>query len=877
MRRLQQKQILELVQTLKEAAAEIRRLFADNDIPDVISLLAGCQDVALQIGEFIESIKGEGTKTVSLLEEYCETLYRISAEAETIGAGSVKKLDKQLALIENSANTELKPGKIEIAFISHKASMSDSIESIYLAANEDPNCDAFWITVPYYDRMSNGTLGRMHYEGADCYGKNIECTDWRGYDMETRRPDVIFTFAPYDAGNYMTAIHPDYYCERLRNLTDLLVYVPYFVVVDELPGHFCALAGCVYAHKVIVQSEKTRDDYIRLFREEYGEQYGKPEDKFVALGSPKFDKVISTKRSDCTMPDEWLKLIGDRKVILYNTSVASILACDEAYLKKLRSVLGTFKSRGDVALWWRPHPLSETTYESMRPGLAKEYKEIVREYIRGGWGIYDDTPELHRAIAMSDAYYGDRSSLIAMYGITGKPALIQAVPDEQGEPTDYINQLMIEYRKWIIISALCQVGEYCYFTSSFGCQLFRMKLADMIIEYVCSLPGDSETPYFLYGNIAAYNGKLYIAPRRATSIAIYDITDGAIEKVPLPDVDPTYWIDDNAFFYGHKFFDAFAYKDKVFFAPITYPCFIVLDTKTGYLATLDDWAKEYAKLGITRMNSATVSLRRVAISPTVVAYTSQCANVIFFLDLEKETVSVREVGIKGDAFSAACFDGNHIWLASCPCFLDNDRNKGMYYPVGFHIYKYDAQRDVCIELDLSSLNIKLKGNTHDFEYAIYCERFVYICPYENDDFIRIDCLTNEIDLVHGFETEINATQEFVNTTVNFPMAQLVDDCIYAFGYKTKTMYCYDTSTGQVREQKVTFDAESFATMVESEKSATLARNGILLEPRADLAFLCNSLYEDRLAINEAGKMDKCGEGIYECIKNIALVKNGGVL
>lgn len=64
---------------------------------------------------------------------------------------------------------------------------------------------------------------------------------------------------------------------------------------------------------------------------------------------------------------------------------------------------------------------------AMRPELLEQYQEIVREYKAGDWGIYDDTPDLHRAIALSDAYYGDQSSLVELYQVTGKPIMLQDV------------------------------------------------------------------------------------------------------------------------------------------------------------------------------------------------------------------------------------------------------------------------------------------------------------------------------------------------------------------------------------------------------------------------------------------------------------------
>jgi len=94
-----------------------------------------------------------------------------------------------------------------------------------------------------------------------------------------------------------------------------------------------------------VQSEKVRGTYIRVFKEAYGSKFGKPKDKFIALGSPKFDKVINTKRESCDLPEKWRELISDKNVgqglcscrkksILYNTSVNVLLICRLSKIKK---------------------------------------------------------------------------------------------------------------------------------------------------------------------------------------------------------------------------------------------------------------------------------------------------------------------------------------------------------------------------------------------------------------------------------------------------------------------------------------------------------------------------------------------------------------
>ena len=408
MRKHQQRQILELLKMINDAQAE--------------GQYADCQEGAIGIGEFIEQIEGEGTQTVALLEKYCELLFKAS-----IGEVSDTRLDRQLGRIENSIKTELKPNRIEIAFLSYKASMSDSLESIYFAAKEDPDCDAYWIPIPYYDRKPDRSFGEMHYEGSECYSDKFDCTDWQEYDIEARHPDAIFTFNPYDAGNLVTSVHPDFYCERLQKLTDLLVYVPYFVSGVGVAEHYCMLAGCVFANMVILQSKSIRDTFVSVNENAYGNRYGNPEEKFVALGSPKFDKVINAKRDDFVLPKEWAKLITGKKVVLYNTSIGPTLKGDEKYLAKLRYVIDSFKNLDDVILWWRPHPLQEVTYESMRPQLLVKYKKIVADYKQANLGIYDNTTDSNRAIIWTDLYYGDSSSLLVLYLIAGKPAILQDI------------------------------------------------------------------------------------------------------------------------------------------------------------------------------------------------------------------------------------------------------------------------------------------------------------------------------------------------------------------------------------------------------------------------------------------------------------------
>lgn len=429
MRKHHQNQILTLLEQIKGVQAD--------------GLYAECQEAALFLCDFVEDVAGEDTETVRLLIEYCELLFKAHG-----GEANKKILDKQLVKIENKVKSELVPTKIEMAFISHKAAQSDAIETIYLAAKQDPDCDAFWIPVPYDVYHPDGSVRGTVLESIGFYDERFEITDYREYDIKARRPDAIFTFNPYNSDWKFVGVHPDYYPENLRLCTDMLVYSPYYISGDNKwligrgekerlsayskyidSGMFEPLVnlGSIHAHKVVLQSEPIKWLYQQMFLKELDTKPSKTDKKFVAIGSPKIDKVLGSKKEDFSMPQEWLDIIGDRKIILYNSTIAGFSAegvnTDGRYLAKLTTILTTFAYRNDVVLWWRPHPFMLEHTERYLPKHTQLYKALVEGYKNKKFGIYDDTHDLHRAFAWSDAYYGDGGSLLPLYAFTGKPAM----------------------------------------------------------------------------------------------------------------------------------------------------------------------------------------------------------------------------------------------------------------------------------------------------------------------------------------------------------------------------------------------------------------------------------------------------------------------
>lgn len=448
MRKFQKQQLLEIIGSLREVHQNSVDRLAAKDYQTVQNLLADCQEAAIQMGEAIEEWEGGGTDAVTCLEHYCERVYRVAVQAEEISPSKAHKLLEEMLIKAENAIRHI-PVKKEIVFLPYKASMWDSLESVYLAAREDEDCDAYVVPIPYYDKLADDSFGEMHYEGNE-YPLDIEITHYEDYDLEARHPDAIYIHNPYDNCNVVTSVPEYYFSRNLKKYTDCLVYIPYFILGEIEPDdqeaidtmkHFCFLPGTIWADKVIVQSEDMRQIYINEYSKAAKES-GLPaehtdrkklEEKFLGLGSPKLDRVRNTDREKLEVPAEWLRVIERsdgtwKKIILYNTSIGALLANEEQMLVKIRSVFQTFKEQQeDVALLWRPHPLIESTIKTMKPRLWTEYEKLVQEYRTERWGIYDDSADMDRAVVLSDAYYGDNSSVVRVYWETGKPVMIQNV------------------------------------------------------------------------------------------------------------------------------------------------------------------------------------------------------------------------------------------------------------------------------------------------------------------------------------------------------------------------------------------------------------------------------------------------------------------
>lgn len=625
------KQILNILDLLNKMNEEIQKAILGQRLQLAQQLLIDSQEAAISLGNSIEKQIGEETKTVKALEEYCEILFKLYEALSQKDQVKVllKILQDQCRQIGRYVEDEL-PDRYEMVFLPYKVSMWDSLESVWKAADEDPDCDAYVIPIPYYDKNPDGSFRSEHYEG-DAFPKNVPIIHYTDYDFENRHPDVIFIHNPYDQYNYVTSVHPSFYSDKLKEYTEKLVYIPYYVSSEINPDSreaiegragFALTRGVINSDIVIVQSDNIKKLFVNILNENIPDiERSYWENKIWGLGSPKLDRVNNVQRDDEKLPETWKRVIfnkaGNRKkVVLYNISVSTLLQNPDM-LNKIRDVLRFFKSSEEVALWWRPHPLYESTLASMRPQLLEEYQKIVNQYRQEAWGIFDEGVDLEWAIAESDAYYGDKSSVVQLYREAKKPVLIQNILVKTGEEISAENIPI-----WP--SAFYVDGDDIWFVHGKINVLLRYNMSENHTYVIGTIPNEPMFQECLYSGIYKWEDRIFLIPCWAREIAVYDIINGKFDKIPINNIE---------FFDGKILFNKVYAKNRFLYCiPYYYDAILKIDMENSYAEYLVlNKENEQFINDTTRIDDKIIA---------ILAYT----NVTLILNLEDDTVSKQRLG-----------------------------------------------------------------------------------------------------------------------------------------------------------------------------------------------------------------------------------------
>lgn len=769
MRKAEKRELLDFVNSFYQAHEEIKKALSQQKIISAQNMLGECQEFAVQLGETIERLEGEEHVTVTFVGEYCETLFRVfeKVKENDINVNKIcKLLTKMLIKVENSVKNDIEVRR-EVVFFPYKASMWDSLESVYFAAKEDANCDVYCVPIPYYDVLRDHTLGQMHYEGHE-YPEGIEVVDWRTYKFEERRPDIIYIHNPYDDWNYVTSVHPRFYSENLKKYTETLVYIPYYSTTGGMAEAQKLCPAYIYADYIITQAPG--------FRAYFDERI--PNQKFLPFGSPKFDKIIKKCENPPEPPAEWKEKMEGKKIYFYNTSINGMLAETNDFLKKMRYVFSCFEGRNDACLLWRPHPLLESTFDSMRPMYKQEYLTLKKEFLDKELGIYDTTPDMEETIAISDAYIGDAaSSVVSLFGIVGKPIFIlnNRLHSEPKEDSWYgeVKTGFFHYprdRFTIIQGNKLYVSEPYAYEYKYFCDL---------TDYVHS--GDYNVVYDI-------DKKFYVCPRNAQNILIID-EKGKKKKIELERIKAK----------ADTFIWSIQWEQYIFLLPHRYPALVKYDTSSGEIHYIRDNIDVIAKEvdGIVKSGGCGGRNGKLYL-------TSPTDKKILILNVETDECTVSEIPVKSqcgyrtimlyrDDFYLLPYEGEKIsiirWNPDTNEVREYDR-----FPHGFQ----------CID--------QIMGNEcmeRPFLSGTFYMDYLYLAPDCSNMYIRLNIVTGEMTEWKPPFTEEQGKEYFYSDVKSSFLWGWADEDgkVKVFSYPGRKLYEINLGTNDYTELDIQFDLE----------------------------------------------------------------------
>ena len=520
-----------------------------------------------------------------------------------------------------------------VVFLPYKASMWDSLESVWRAADADPGCEAIVVPIPYFERNPDQSLGQRHYEG-DRLPPYVPIVDNETFDLAQEMPDIVYTYYPYDDGNMATSIDPRYYSFELRKYASVVMYVPYYAT----SGGMLEGQGWCKAYEnydcIVIQAEFLRRFFAPVI----------PDWKIKALGSPKFDKVINCCQSPPPVPEAWSDRMHGRKVYFYNTSLSGLLENTPRFLKKMRYVFDTFKRHPEVCLLWRPHPLVEDTMRSMRPWLYQEFLELKAQYIEEGWGIYDDTPDIEQTIALCDVYIGDAgTSVTSLFGVAGKQEFLlknwlnepPRAGDWRGEIFNFAN---LSCEDWLVT----ENGNF-----------YHAENHDHHYRYFGHFSRWHSTYY--HSQVLEIGGKAYACP--ANGLDILELKEGGTARqIPL---NP---------FEGQPgaFAAAWSAADRyLFLVPFRYPAIVRYDTQTDETVYLDKVRSAGQEMDIREFFTANQNgvwhVGGSNVWQGKLIMTTPLGNTVMLLDAETLAMSFVNLPLAGGCSAVSVHD-DELWF-----------------------------------------------------------------------------------------------------------------------------------------------------------------------------------------------------------------------
>lgn len=437
-----------LFNNLQKMVCDIKQNWKMEEAQGKDAKLQNMQQTAIDMGTLIEEMKGEGTQTVTQLEELCELIYECSIaydQSETAIFKLVNLQDKT-EQIKQTMQKELLDRK-EVVFFIDKAEHWQYIQWYWEKIIVNENFDVYIVPAPYYYKKYDGSCYAFEYEldeikkciingellADEAILKRNHVEDYRVFDIRQHHPDQIVIQNPYDEWNQAITLPEEYYSRNLQKYTEQLVYIQPFQVEPFTKDnyreyhnmqYYCTMPGVVRADAVYVPSEAMRTVYIQKLTEFAGEHTKDIWEQKIFIAAKTENDFAENEKANAQ------SVKNRRKRIAFYVQVGQTIQYGEEMLEKLERVIEIFReNKNKVELVWISDKEHECFLRQQNKELAERIDDLKKKFEKENWGLHFDRKEASVAqiVAMCDAYYGSASHIALEFEVKKKPVMIMDV------------------------------------------------------------------------------------------------------------------------------------------------------------------------------------------------------------------------------------------------------------------------------------------------------------------------------------------------------------------------------------------------------------------------------------------------------------------
>ena len=479
------------------------------------------------------------------------------------------------------------------------------------------------------------------------------------------------------------------------------------------------------------------------------------------------------------LPEKWKEKVNGRKIYFYNTSLGGLLHNTEKFLKKMKYVFETFDGRENACLLWRPHPLINATLTSMRPEAQIIYEQLKKYFIENNLGIYDDTSDIDKSIALSDVYIGDtKTSVTSLFGVAGKPTFflnnnVNVLPTKNEQVNVFIRIFHPESKDWMITQ---------------GNRLYHAENHDYYYHHYCDLSEYATGNYYKYA--LEINGKVYVFPLYAQDILL--IGDHKVEKR----IQLKYFQNKQCL---NLFSEVIHIGDYIFILPNHYPdivCYNIKNDNINYLSGFKDFFILPDPYYIWRNSCAVWNENLLIASPN-----KRAVLIINTKTFEMQNIAIPSKQQSKGGFISIAQDGDAFWLlpyeGQAISRLDMQDGSVTEYnqlPQGFQCRSM-PQGFVC--------------NERPFSAAVCDENELFLFPYFGNMFVRLNKKTGQMQ---EWKTPFNINFKPKNPYFNYPFSTILTYLpdkkeIFFMDLSDRNIYNFDLESKIFNKIDIKFDIE----------------------------------------------------------------------